>query len=68
LKALVVHEGRSMQQGHFTAFGRAPATTGTTAGTTASDWLFFSDDRVRQASEEEARSAQPYILFYQRDV
>ncbi len=59
LRALVVHEGRSLSSGHYTA--RAWQHQGEQRM-----WLELNDDRVSRTDEETALGTQAYLSFYER--
>lgn len=57
LCAVIVHEGRSMHQGHYTAYcWNAQVQT----------WLHFNDQRVTLCPFTQVQQAQAYMLFYNR--
>ena len=57
LYGMVIHHGRAMDQGHFTAMALAED----------GDWYEFNDHRVRRlASSDEVKSQQAYLLVYER--
>lgn len=55
LYAVVQHHGRSMNNGHFTAFARD----------IDGSWYHFNDTRVSRCDALDVQAAQAYILFYQ---
>ena len=57
LFAALLHHGRSMSQGHYTAVARG--------GRDGKTWLHFNDDRVTQVSPTSLQKKQAYILFYE---
>ena len=65
LHALVQHEGRGMDQGHYTAYGLVP-NSALVGGSTGSSWWFFNDQRVSNVTAEDVLSASAYLLFYER--
>mmetsp|Transcript_4303 Transcript_4303/g.6434 ORF Transcript_4303/g.6434 Transcript_4303/m.6434 type:complete len:489 (+) Transcript_4303:9-1475(+) len=54
LKSVVVHSGKSLQDGHYTAFVRSQKRC-----------YCFDDEKVLQTSGEEMLSQQAYLLFYE---
>ena len=56
LHGFVVHHGRAMNQGHFTAYARV-----------ANDWYHFNDHRVTKVKNINVLlSQQVYLLVYQQ--
>uniref|UniRef100_A0A7S2RQP4 USP domain-containing protein n=1 Tax=Rhizochromulina marina TaxID=1034831 RepID=A0A7S2RQP4_9STRA len=71
--AVIEHHGRSMNNGHFTAYARKPEGTvvlsqkgPNSPRRTSSEWFHFNDSRVAPCSSEIVQQAQAYILFYQK--
>ena len=60
LLGMVIHHGRSLSCGHYTACARSLDVEG------QSTWLLLNDDRVSRISVEEALSQQAYLCFYER--
>eukprot|EP00747_Dinoflagellata_sp_TGD_P130962 gnl/TRDRNA2_/TRDRNA2_174896_c2_seq1.p1 gnl/TRDRNA2_/TRDRNA2_174896_c2~~gnl/TRDRNA2_/TRDRNA2_174896_c2_seq1.p1 ORF type:complete len:813 (-),score=213.57 gnl/TRDRNA2_/TRDRNA2_174896_c2_seq1:49-2418(-) len=60
LYGMVVHEGSSMQSGHYVAY--------VNAGTSleAEDWVCISDAQVSKCKREKALEAEAYVAFYRR--
>ena len=59
LFAVVLHHGRSMQEGHYSAYVRSGG-----HGHEAT-WWHMNDAKVSRATEDEVRAASAYLLFYQ---
>ena len=55
LCSVVVHHGRAMNQGHFTAFAIAHG-----------EWYHFNDHKVTRVSEARVAAQPAYLLVYQR--
>ncbi|KAI5625248.1 ubiquitin carboxyl-terminal hydrolase 30 isoform X1 [Silurus asotus] len=58
LTAVLVHHGDT-HSGHFVTYRRGPPTSNP-------QWLWVSDESVRQASLQEVFSSRAYLLFYER--
>ena len=56
LYSVVVHHGRAMNQGHFTAF----------ALNTDGEWYHFNDNIVTRVHEDRVAAQQAYLLVYQK--
>ena len=56
LFAALLHHGRGMTQGHYTACARG--------GRDGDQWLHFNDDQVKPVTPETVAKKQAYILFY----
>lgn len=57
LKSIVVHQGKSIFEGHFISYGLSDAS-----------WLKFDDSYVSKATLSEVTAAQAYLLFYSRNT
>ena len=55
LCSIVVHHGRAMNQGHFTAFAKAHG-----------EWYHFNDHNVSRVPEARVAAQAAYLLVYQR--
>ncbi|TPP52197.1 Ubiquitin carboxyl-terminal hydrolase family protein [Leishmania donovani] len=56
LNAVCVHEGRSIDYGHYYTLAKAPNGM----------WYEFNDSHVSRLSEDQLQQAQVYMLFYSR--
>lgn len=56
LVSTVVHHGKTISSGHYTADVRQPDDS----------WLRFDDGNVFQVKQQEVLTNRPYLLFYQR--
>ncbi|CAK4711183.1 unnamed protein product [Aphanomyces euteiches] len=57
LGAVVAHEGRSLTQGHYTAYAYNSYST---------SWYHFNDHRVHKCTWSDVANAQAYLLVYER--
>jgi len=65
LFAVVNHQGRSMNQGHFTCLGlrTKPLDLREASGST---WLEYNDKDVKSVKQDRISEVQSYMLFYER--
>ena len=66
LFAVVLHHGRTVTGGHYTAYCRG--SQGAAAVRGGGGWFVYDDERVEEASEAQARrnAEQAYLFFYVR--
>lgn len=57
LCAMVCHEGKGIDEGHYAAYCRAPE---------RDTWLHCDDQRVAISSAQKTQQAQAYLLFFTR--
>ncbi|XP_066334556.1 uncharacterized protein [Miscanthus floridulus] len=67
LVAVIVHEGQTLDGGHYITFVRASRSGyQQQVSGAASTWFCVSDEHVQDASLEEVLESQAYILFYEK--
>uniref|UniRef100_A0A0D9XU91 USP domain-containing protein n=1 Tax=Leersia perrieri TaxID=77586 RepID=A0A0D9XU91_9ORYZ len=67
LVAVIVHEGRKLDEGHFFAYVRASRTGGQKRESSDThSWFLANDEKVEEVSFENVLECEAYILFYER--
>ena len=61
LRAVLVHSGRSTDQGHYYSFARGAFVDGIGDG----GWVELNDERVKAAEEGKVLGAEAFVLLYE---
>ncbi|KAM7539525.1 hypothetical protein Aperf_G00000025823 [Anoplocephala perfoliata] len=70
LRAVIVHRGYTLQEGHYVAYRRWRNEEEVDEGATSESWIITSDGSVNRVDFSAVKKCQAYMLFYEpvRDV